>query len=156
MTGRFKFRIIIFVVTVMVIICLLVVYFFRYNLDFKEVYSVKYDGGFKTNSPCFICIKDPNYNGFFDKDFLKQYDVVYTNWNFENHTYIVTFGYELKRVSFTFSKCVDSKKSIIPANYQALVTLSKERNEKIHIYELDRIDLESSFPDGTDEIVFQD
>lgn len=136
-------------------ILLLFVLFYRFDLDFKMVYSCTTDGKVKENTPKFICIKDPDYNGFFDKDFLKQYNVSYSDWDLNEHTYIITFGYELRKIEFSYSKCVKWD-SIIPGNFQAFVTLSKVRTDKIYIYELKKIDLESAFPDGSDQIVFQE
>lgn len=155
MNRRCKFKVIFFTLTASLIIVALLIYFHDFKPEFTEVYAESSDGAIKENSPYWICLKDPDYQGFFAVGFLEQYNVEYNDWDFEHYTYIVTFGYEMKNIEYSFSDCKNWEFSILPENYLGKLTLANEKTDIIHIYKLKKVDIESAFPDGPDDILFQ-
>lgn len=156
MTARTKFKVIFSTLIAALMITMLFIYFHDFNPEFTEVYSKSSNGAVKENSPYWICLKDPDYNGFFSVGFLKQYNVDYDDWDLENYTYIVTFGYEMKKIEYSFSDCLNWDFSILPKNYLGKLTLGSEKTDVIHIYRIKKADIESAFPAGPDEIIFRD
>lgn len=155
MSGRYKFKMMLFTLIIALIIVVLFIYFHNFKPEFTEVYSNSSNGTIKENSPYWICLKDPDYNGFFSIGFLEQYNVDYDEWDLEHYTYIVTFGYEMKNIEYSFSDCKNWNYSILPKNYLGKLTLTSEKTDIIHIYKIKKVDIESAFPDGPDNISFQ-
>lgn len=155
MSGHCKIKMIICILMAALIIVGLVVYFHDFKPEFTEVYSNSSNGTIKENSPYWICLKDPDYNGFFSTGFLDQYNVDFNDWDFEHYTYIVTFGYEMKSIEYSFSDCKNWDFSIFPHNYLGKITLDNNKTDIVHIYKLKKVDIESAFPDGPDEILLR-
>lgn len=156
MSRRCRVNVIICVLIVVVVGIGLGVYFHDFKPEFTEVYSNSSEGTIKENSPYWICLKDPDYNGFFSTGFLDQYNVDFDDWDLERYTYIVTFGYEMKSIEYSFSDCKNWELSIIPHNYLGKLTLGNDKTDMVHIYRLKKVDIESAFPDGPDEVLFED
>lgn len=155
MSGRCKIKIIICILIAVLIIVSLIVYFHDFKPKFMEVYSNNSNGTIKENSPYWICLKNPEYKGFFSTDFLVQYNVDYNDWDLEQYTYIVTFGYEMESIEYSFSDYKNWNFSIFPHNYLGKLTLTGKKTDMVHIYRIKKTDIESAFPDGPDEILFQ-
>ncbi len=152
MRRNFKTKIKIAVPAVIVII--VSIWFFPFHPDFKEVYSTYSNGSIKENTPYWICIKDPEYEGFFNVSYLDKYHVDYSEWELDKYTYIVTFGYEMTDVKYSYSKCLNWGLSVIPHHYLGKLTLREPKDDLIRIYRLRKVDIECAFPDGNDDISF--
>ena len=150
--GYFKKRIIIATITVIAIMAS--IYFFPFHPNFKEVYSTESKGTIKENTPYWICVKDPEYEGFFNVSYLDKYNVNYSEWELDKYTYIITFGYEMTDVKYSYSKCLNWGYSFIPCHYLGKLTLREPQDDLIRIYRLRKVDIECAFPDGNDEITF--
>lgn len=156
MNGSFSRKKIILIISSILLITLLFIYFRNNRLEFSEVYSESSCGTIRENSPYWICIKDNDLHGFFGVEYLDQYNVDYNEWDLEHYTYIVTFGYEMKKIEYSYSDCRNWHFSIIPNNYLGKLTLSGEKTDMIHIYRTKRVDIEQAYPIGPEEIIFQE
>ena len=65
-----KKRIISLVVAFAVIAIIVSIYFFLFHPNFKEVYSTESKDTIKENTPYWICVKGPEYEGFFNVSYL--------------------------------------------------------------------------------------
>ena len=138
----------------MILISLILLIFIDHTPDFDLIYTEN-NTLIKENSPYWICIKDEKFNGFFSEEYLKQYNVDFDEWDLDNHTYIVSFGYKIKKIEYSYYKYRHNHGSIRPLGYLPRVTVEGEKDNTIYIYELDKINLESLFPDGSDEMIFE-
>ncbi|GAB5082896.1 hypothetical protein Osc1_20720 [Hominimerdicola sp. 21CYCFAH17_S] len=147
--GNFK---IFMILLTIVIIILLLIYYHNFELEFSEVYTCTTDK-IESNTPYWICIKDPHYNGFYSIDYLNnQYGVDYSQWDLENYTYVIAFGYEMDSIAYSYSKRLNLSFS----KFLGQVTLKGNPTSFIHIYKLEKIDIDSKFPiQGYDEVTLK-
>ncbi len=116
---------------------LILLYHHEFYLDFEEVYREKREDVKVMGR--WYSIKDEKYRGFFSEENFPNYD-----FDCDNYTYIVTFGYELEAISYSFSRMIDKKVYTLglPIQFVGEIIYKDLPTNYVYIYKVKKINID--------------
>lgn len=141
---------VIFISIIFIMILMLlsvIIYHTNFSLQFEEVGC--FDGKINSESnSVWFTLRDESYSGFYEETRLEnllksENEFSNLDFKYDEYTYIITIGHELNKISYTFSQMKNRKLMIIPKQFVGIVDLKKESTEKIYIYKIKRMDIDS-------------
>lgn len=145
-----------FIIPVVIIVALITGYIFYnkdYNLGYTLVYSESCDN--INADEYWFSLRDEKYNGFFTEEYLRNYGVGFSDFDYENYTYIVTFGHELKEITYSPKEMKNRVMVIFPKQYIGKVVLCKENTGKVYIYRVKKMDIDCDFHEREKNVSFE-
>jgi hypothetical protein len=120
-----------------IVLNLILVYQHEFYLDFEEVYREKRED-IKIMGRWYS-IKDKKYRGFYSEENFPNY-----NFDCDNYTYIVTFGYELETISYSFSRMIDKRKVSLglPRQFVGEVVYEDVPTNYVYIYKVKKLNID--------------
>lgn len=137
--------------------------FFKYtipnyrNINFDEVYQCDIDANTEIfNKTYWFSIRDNSYNGFFDIGYLDKIGVDCSKLDFDysKYTYIITIGYELSDISYSYHDMKNRKLIFIPKQFIGKVKLKKEFDNKVYIYKIKKMDIDCDYHNRSKNVEF--
>lgn len=140
------------------------IYNVNFNLKFEYVGTLSGNSTYTSDNSSslftsWFTIRDQSYNGFYDegqldfmvksKDDLKNYD-----FDYDNYTYVVTVGHELKKISYSYSQMKNRKFLFIPKQFVGNVILDKNNTDNIYIYRIKKMDIDYDYHDRNRGVSF--
>ena len=144
------------IIPVVIIVALITGYIFYnkdYNLDYTLVYYETCDN--TDDNTYWFSLRDEKYNGFFTEEYLRNYGVEFSDFDYENYTYIVTLGHELKRITYSPKEMKNRVMVIFPKQYIGNVVLGKEDTGKVYIYRVKKIDIDCDYHERDNNVSFE-
>jgi hypothetical protein len=121
---------------------------FLYYKSFQNI-SFEQIGVYNTNEEnlngetYWFTLREPE--GFFDITTLDNLGVDYSNvyFDYSKYTYVVTVGYELSSLSYSYSEMKNRKFIIFPKQFVGFVELKPQKNDNVYIYRIKKMDIDS-------------
>lgn len=129
------------------------------NINFEEVYQCSIDINSKVfNETYWFSIRDDSYNGFFDVQYLDKIGVNYSHLDFDysKYTYVITIGYELSKISYSYHDMKNRKFIFIPKQFIGKVELKKDFSNRVYIYKIKKMDIDCDYHDRSKNVEFKD
>lgn len=130
-----------------------------YRMDFEIPFDKagEFDIGEKTSvgktDAYWVGLRHPKYGGFYSEEILDAYNIN-INLDFNKYTYIVTFGHELKRISYSYNTMKNRKLVFIPKQFIGKVVLLEEFKDKVYVYRIPTMDIDCDFHERDRKIYF--
>ncbi|MBP0960160.1 MAG: hypothetical protein J5992_08545 [Oscillospiraceae bacterium] len=141
------------IVVIVVLITGVIFYNKDYNLDYTLVYYETCDN--TDDNTYWFSLRDEKYNGFFTEEYLRNYGVKFSDFDYENYTYIVTFGHELKGITYSPKKTKNRVMFVFPKQYIGKVVLCKENTGKVYIYRVKKMDIDCDYHERDKNVSFE-
>lgn len=142
-------RIFISVTLIMILLFFLgkLTYYHRFNINFESITSVKVSDSLISSGvlPYWFTLRN---NGWYTKDVLPESiqdseDLVF---DFKHYTYVITSGYEMEKLEYSFSNMKNRRKYIpLPKQYIGEIYLNKNYDGMIHFYRIKKIDIDHDY-----------
>ncbi len=100
-----------------------------------------------------LSLRHPDYNGFYSDEILNQYRID-MDLEYDKYTYIITFGYELKQISYSYDTVKNRKILFIPKQFIGKVILLDEFKDKLYIYKIPKMDIDCDIHERNREVYF--
>lgn len=125
-------------------------------IQFDKIYESKVELDSYSDQLVWFTLRDKCFDGFFDISMLERLGVDYSNMkiDYNNDTYVVTIGYELVNLSYSYSDMKNRKLGIIPKQFVGKVGLKDEFKEMIYIYKIKRLDIDCDYHDRRKNVSF--
>lgn len=164
MNKVIKTAIVILISIVLLVILVMIIgriFFYnqKYPLDFEKVTEIK--KGQDNNDLYWFTLRDEEYNGFYGIEMLENLssnidDVDNIDFDYENYTYVITIGHELKSISYSYSDMKNRKFLFIPKQFVGDVVLDSMETDKLYIYKIKKMDIDCDYHDKDVGINFSD
>lgn len=144
------------IIPIVIIAALITGYIFHnkdYNLKYTLVYSEFCDN--INGDEYWFSLRDEKYNGFFTEGYLRNYGVEFSDYDYENYTYIVTLGHELKEITYSPKEMKDRVMVIFPKQYIGKVVLDKNDTGKVYIYRVKKMDIDCDYHERSKNVSFK-
>lgn len=158
---------IVFVILVIVLLLILSViiigriFFYnqKHTLDFVKVTEI--DRTPDDNDIYWFTLRNEEYNGFYGIEMLENLssnidDVDNINFDYDNYTYVITVGHELKSISYSYSDMKNRKFLFIPKQFVGNVVLDSKATDKLYIYKIKKMDIDCDYHDKKVGVNFSD
>ncbi|MBE6838148.1 MAG: hypothetical protein E7507_01210 [Ruminococcus sp.] len=149
-------KVLVFIIPIVIIVALIIGAIFYnkdYNLDYTLVYSETCDN--TDDGLYWFSLRDEKYNGFFTEEYLDNFGVEFSDYDYKNYTYIVTFGHELKRITYSPKETKNRVMVVFPKQYIGKVVLDKEDTGKIYIYRVKKMDIDCDYHERDKNVSFE-
>lgn len=149
--------VLIFIIIALILTDIITLYHHDFEIQFEKVgefdiVEKPINGGL---GAFWIALRSPAYNGFFSNDILKNnFNIEFNEFDFNKYTYIVTSGYELKQISYSYDTMKNRKFIAIPKQFIGKVVLWDEYKDKIYIYKIPKMDIDCDFHERNREVYF--
>lgn len=126
------------------------------NIPFEKIAESEVKLTLNSQQLLWFTLRDESFNGFFDISMLDMLGVDYSDIeiDYNKHTYVVTIGYELTDLSYSYSEMKNRKLVIFPKQFIGKVELKDEFNEMIYIYKIERLDIDCDYHDRAKNVSF--
>jgi hypothetical protein len=110
------------------------------------------------NYTFWFTIRDELFNGWFTNDYLTNMGIDISNIEFDynKYTYVITIGYELHRISYSYSDMKNRKFGFVPKQFVGKVELQRELKNIVYIYRIKRMDIDCDYHERNRNVFFVD
>lgn len=151
----------IFIIFILLSTLFFIIYEITHNpisLSFNQVTT--FDTGEEiTNSDfAWISLISDEYAPMWNSEYISnKYGIEIEDYiDTENFSYIVTFGHELKSISYCYSDARTKYFGIIPKEKTGKVVLSNEQTSKIYLYQIKKIDIvHDYYGNGENMVIYE-
>ena len=128
-----------------------------WTLQFTEIAS--YDTGRVLTSEetlVWFSLRHDDYQGFFSSDILKNLGVDAESmiFDFEQNTYVITIGHELRDIKYRYSTFKKRRFVILPKQAIGIVTLDGSLVNKVFVYRIRKMDIDCDYHDRRAYVTF--
>lgn len=156
--------VIVFIIIVLLILSVIIIgriffYSQKYTLGFEKVTEI--DRIPDDNGLYWFTLRHEEYNGFYDVEMLENLssnidDVDNIDFDYDNYTYVITVGHELKSISYSYSDMKNRKFLFIPKQFVGNVVLDSKETDKLYIYKIKKMDIDCDYHDKKVGVNFSD
>ena len=132
------------------------------DLKFEKIATYNVDVTTEKPKRVWISILSEKYKPFFSSEYVfDNYGIdINSNIDTDKYSYIVTFGHELKQISYCNSFCMSKYLGILPKERIGMVVLSKESTGKVYVYRVKKINIVCDYHskgenEGKEVVVFK-
>lgn len=123
-------------------------YYKEYVLNFETVAEI--DKGQDDNDLYWFTLRDEEYHGFYGVEMLENLsfntdDISNIDFDYNNYTYVITVGHELKNISYSYSDMKNRKFLVIPKQFVGNVVLDSKGTDKLYIYKIKKMDIDCDY-----------
>lgn len=156
--------VIVFIIIALLILSVIIIgriffYSQKYTLGFEKVTEI--DRIPDDNDLYWFTLRHEEYNGFYDVEMLENLssnigDVDNIDFDYDNYTYVITIGHELKSISYSYSDVKNRKFLFIPKQFVGNVVLDSKETDKLYIYKIKKMDIDCDYHDRDVGVNFSD
>ena len=119
---------------------------FKYTLKFEPIEKVipndELNPISSTMKPWFS-IRDKKYNPWYDLNYISNIGLSCEEWDMDKYTYIICFGYELKKLSF--SPLLLNMKSDFQIEYIGITEFNEEFSNCVYVYRIPKMNIDFNY-----------
>jgi len=154
-----KRGIVVAIIVLVVVIAAASVWYIHNNKSIQFVEIASFDTGqvlTREEKVVWFSLRHESYNGFFSAELLNNYGVEteHMTFDFENYTYIITVGHELRGVEFSYSVFKNRKYFILPDQFVGKVTLDDNLVNRVFFYRVRRMNIDLDYHSPRSHVTF--
>jgi hypothetical protein len=113
------------------------------------------------NNLYWFSLRDDSFNGWFTTHKLTDMGIDFNEieFNYKEHTYVATIGYELHSISYSYSDMKNWRFSLagfVPKQFVGKVELRNELKNIVCIYSIERMDIDCDYHERDRNVFFVD
>ena len=125
------------------------------ELEFEFVDVIENVKADDLNYRYWFTLRDEKYSGFVEASILDEYEYDTSIFDFDNYTYVITLGHELKKIEYNFAYMKNRIYIVFPKQFIGKVTLNSVKTNDIYIYKIRKMDIDYDYHDPSKRVVFE-